>query len=246
MLRGGELFTLECGEHNASISKSAFHGAESCSCFPVIDQGRTDRETHRVTHMNGFLHVTLHPPVLAVTLGDVATGSVNVTLDESVLTEHAWSVLTSGHSNTQGLAHAHSDSERTEGGDTGTSDAKRGKLGVDPGKSKLHTAAENDLRKNEGATHNALPKSTETQLYIVTTVNSSRPVKVWRKYKRIMQGVWQWCYIRPFQIYKSECVDWFKKGDFRSVFPTKFLCQCATITSLSCLKCPQITALAGV
>ena len=138
-------------------------------------------DSDKVDYVNGFLHVTLNPPTLHVTLGKTAVGYVNVSLDESVLNERLWkptmmSVLDSIKTT--------SDSENTDDGNL---------KHIDPGneagnlhKTKLNQES-NDISKvlQESDTNHFLPKASgspgdggggisETQSYIVTASSSSK------------------------------------------------------------------------
>ena len=140
----------------------------------------SNEHTDQVAHVNGFLHVTPYPSVLHVTLGKTATGYVNVSLDEAILGEKHWIQVPTAIATTD-----------NDDGEKPTTDGNNGNLKyIDPEskatnlrKTKLNQES-NDIskvQKPDGNSNYLLPKppategnTAETQLYIVTTSNSTK------------------------------------------------------------------------
>ena len=152
-------------------------GDSNGSHVPDKEKGHSDK----VAYVNGFLHVTLYPPTLHATLGKTAVGYVNVSLDESVLNERLWDPTLSTL-----------DAIKTTADDGDDGSLKH----IDPGnkaanlhKTKLNQESNGISKVQRDSDSNNLPKTAgrpgdtgggiaETQLYILTTSNSSKKTSV--------------------------------------------------------------------
>ena len=155
----------------------------------VPDNGGGSENMDKIAHVNGFLHVVLYPPVLHVTLGKTAIGYVNISLDETVLGEMHWMPTVSNPivdeegkpTSTNGINGnlKHSDPEDKPSNSRKIKSNQEGN-----GISKVATEQQQREQKQRRGTRirKIRPKPpatgadgniTQTQLYIVTTSNST-------------------------------------------------------------------------
>ena len=142
-----------------------------------------NEHTDKVAHVNGFLHVTLYPPVLRVTLGETATGYVNVSLDEVILDEKHWIQVPTGIPAMDNDDDDDDGKPATDGNNGNFKYIDRESKATNLHKMKLNQEG-NDISKvqqPDGDSNYLLPKApetggdtAETQLYIVTTTNSTK------------------------------------------------------------------------